>query len=192
MSTADTPRETGFLSRWSRRKLQAASHAPAATKPDEPVSSPPSTAEAPPSAVPPAVTEPLPPPTLEELEPLDHTADLTRFLAKGVDEVVRRAALRKLFSDPRFNVMDGLDTYIDDYNVPSPVPPRMLARLRINPNLGLGLPPTATSDSTEPVTTEQRDRSTEHAVPPEVHTASASYVPTEAPVDAPVNTDRTS
>ena len=36
------------------------------------------------------------------------------------------AALKKLFSDPHFNVMDGLDTYIDDYGKPDPIPPSML------------------------------------------------------------------
>ena len=33
----------------------------------------------------------------------------------NVDESLKRQALRKLFADPRFNVMDGLDVYIDDY-----------------------------------------------------------------------------
>ena len=32
-----------------------------------------------------------------------------------VDPALKRAALKKLVSDPRFNVMDGLDVYIDDY-----------------------------------------------------------------------------
>ena len=41
-------------------------------------------------------------------------------------EDVRRAALKKLFSDPRFNVMDGLDVYIDDYSKTEPIPPEML------------------------------------------------------------------
>ena len=35
----------------------------------------------------------------------------------------------KLFSDPRFNVMDGLDVYIDDYTKGDPIPPELLARL---------------------------------------------------------------
>jgi hypothetical protein len=167
-------------------------HAAAETQPAEAVSSAPPAAKAQPSTVAPANTEQPPSPSLEELAPLDYTADLTRFLAKGVDEVVRRAALRKLFSDPRFNVMDGLDTYIDDYNVPSPVPPRLLARLRINPNLGLGRPQNVTSGSAEPATTGQPDRSTQHAALPEVHTASAERVPTEASAHAPDDTDRAS
>jgi hypothetical protein len=46
-----------------------------------------------------------------------------------VEEGVKRAALKKLFSDPRFNVMDGLDTYIDDYSKDDPIPQAMLAQL---------------------------------------------------------------
>ena len=46
-----------------------------------------------------------------------------------VEEGVKRAALKKLFSDPRFNVMDGLDTYIDDYTKAEPVTEELLARL---------------------------------------------------------------
>lgn len=47
-----------------------------------------------------------------------------------VDEGIKRAALKKLFSDPRFNVMDGLDVYIDDYSKEDPIPPGMLAQLQ--------------------------------------------------------------
>ena len=42
---------------------------------------------------------------------------------------VKRAALRKLFTDPHFNVMDGLDIYIDDYSKPDPMPEGMLDKL---------------------------------------------------------------
>jgi len=42
---------------------------------------------------------------------------------------VKSAAMKKLFSDPHFNVMDGLDTYIDDYNKPDPIPLAMLRQM---------------------------------------------------------------
>jgi hypothetical protein len=32
-----------------------------------------------------------------------------------VDAALRKRALRKLFSSPKFNVFDGLDTYRDDF-----------------------------------------------------------------------------
>ena len=47
----------------------------------------------------------------------------------GVDETVKREALRKLVRDPRFNVMDGLDVYIDDYSKPSPLEPALARAL---------------------------------------------------------------
>src|SRR5205807_492932 len=41
----------------------------------------------------------------------------------------KRAALKQLFRDPRFNIMDGLDTYIDDYTKADPIPPDIVADL---------------------------------------------------------------
>ncbi len=56
-------------------------------------------------------------------------SDYSGFLATGVDEAVKRSALKKLFTDPHFNVMDGLDIYVGDYSRPDPMPPGMLAAL---------------------------------------------------------------
>jgi hypothetical protein len=50
---------------------------------------------------------------------------------------VKNAALKKLFSDPHFNRMDGLDVYIDDYNKADPLPPEMLRKLAGAKFLGL-------------------------------------------------------
>ncbi|MGH8665776.1 MAG: DUF3306 domain-containing protein, partial [Burkholderiales bacterium] len=47
------------------------------------------------------------------------------FLHPHVAEDLKRQALKKLLHDPRFNVMDGLDVYIDDYSVPSPLEPAL-------------------------------------------------------------------
>ncbi len=60
-------------------------------------------------------------------KPVAH--DFKAFMHSKVEEGVKRAALKKLFSDPRFNVMDGLDTYIDDYTKAEPVTEELLARL---------------------------------------------------------------
>jgi hypothetical protein len=46
-----------------------------------------------------------------------------------VDPAVQQAAMKKMFSDPHFNVMDGLDIYIDDYSKPDPIPLEMLKRM---------------------------------------------------------------
>ena len=56
-------------------------------------------------------------------------ADFSRFVAPDVSSEVRNAAVKKLFADPRFNVMDGLDTYIDDYSIPSPLAKADIAKM---------------------------------------------------------------
>lgn len=74
------------------------------------------------------VTAALPP-----IESLTIESDFAPFMRPGVDEHVRRSALRKLLRDPRFNVMDGLDVYIGDYSTPDPIEPasaRALAQAR--------------------------------------------------------------
>ena len=50
---------------------------------------------------------------------------------------MKNAALKKLFTDPHFNVMDGLDTYIDDYGKPDPLPAGMLRKMAQSQLLGL-------------------------------------------------------
>jgi hypothetical protein len=69
-------------------------------------------------------------PQLPPVDELTLDSDFRGFLHPKVDEDVRRAALKKLFSDPHFNVMDGLDTYIDDYSKPDPLPLEMLAQMK--------------------------------------------------------------
>lgn len=128
--------DDGFLARWSRRKALAKAgetlppEVPEAIAPPAAVALPPAAASAPDSAVP-------PPPTLDDVARLLPGDEVRRFLAPGVDETVKRAALKKLFADPHFNVMDGLDTYIDDYGQPDPIPLAMLRQL--NQARGLGL-----------------------------------------------------
>jgi hypothetical protein len=56
-------------------------------------------------------------------------SDFAVFLRQEVDESVRRQAMKTLFADPRFNVMDGLDIYIDDYSIADPIPEEMLAAM---------------------------------------------------------------
>lgn len=56
-------------------------------------------------------------------------SDFGHFLRQEISEEVRRKAMKTLFADPRFNVMDGLDIYIDDYSISEPIPEAMLATL---------------------------------------------------------------
>jgi hypothetical protein len=55
----------------------------------------------------------------------------------GIDPQVQQAAMQKLFSDPRYNIMDGLDIYIDDYSKPDPIPLDMLKKMNQSKMLGL-------------------------------------------------------
>jgi len=132
----------GFLSRWARRKAQVQTGVVAPESvPASPVESPKAEALVPPVAPPAPVVEAPPPaaplPTLDDVALLTRESDYSRFVAPGVDGGVRNAAMKKLFTDPHFNVMDGLDTYIDDYGKPDPIPASMLRMMRQSQFLGL-------------------------------------------------------
>lgn len=120
-----------FFSRWSRRKAQ--DRAGLAVPAEAPVAStPPVAVQAPPAPAVPAsaAAEPAPPPpTLEDSQDLTPASDFRRFVARDVSPEVRNAAVKKLFADPHFNVMDGLDIYIDDYTKTEPIPAAMLAKM---------------------------------------------------------------
>lgn len=136
--------DSGFLSRWARRKAEVRQGLPVEEAP--PVSSVPVVAQPAPVAVAP-VPEPVleenspppaePLPTLADVAALGQDANYSRFMASGVDADVKRAALKKLFAEPQFNVMDGLDIYIDDYGKPDPLPPGMLRQMNQSWALGL-------------------------------------------------------
>jgi hypothetical protein len=131
--------DEGFLSRWSRRKAQVRRGEPvpepvaAAAMPAPPAVVPRAEALAAPATAAPEEPEPAPdlppPPTLDEALALTPQDDFRRFVAPEVGAEVRNTALKKLWADPHFNVMDGLDIYIDDYGRPDPLPAPMLRRL---------------------------------------------------------------
>ncbi len=128
MNNGDNGGDEKFLSRWSRLKRDtrvaepdgagqtAQADLPGATAPLQRQKKEASAESAPPQ---------LPP-----VDELTLDSDFRGFFHPKVDEDVKRAALKKLFSDPHFNVMDGLDTYIDDYSKPDPLPVEMLAQMR--------------------------------------------------------------
>lgn len=133
----------GFLGRWSQRKDAVRKGKELAPEPEkEPaprvpppqpspmgagslVSSPPPLGEREGGGTPP----PEPPPTLEDAQSLTQESDFARFVKPDVAPEVKNTALKKLFADPHFNTMDGLDVYIDDYNKADPMPPEMLRKL---------------------------------------------------------------
>jgi hypothetical protein len=127
--------EEGFLRRWARRKtetLEGRAPAPepaAAEAVDAPLPAQVPQAAAPTAASQPAGEPATALPTMEDVATLDADSDFSAFVARGVDQAVRRGALKKLFADPHFQVMDKLDIYIDDYTQASPVSEAMLASL---------------------------------------------------------------
>lgn len=152
--TDDAP---GFFSRWSQRKagkqpgaagvarapvvpaertlgapLQApvAAVAPGDTTPA--AVAPGATAARPtnePAAVPATDAPTAPLPTLEDVARLRADSDFSPFVGRGIAPAVKNAAMKKLFADPHFNVMDGLDIYIDDYSIPSPLSEQDLKKM---------------------------------------------------------------
>jgi len=76
---------------------------------------------------PPTVAAPAP--TLADVQALQPSDSFARFVAPDVSPQVRNAAMKKLFADPHYNVMDGLDIYIDDYSIASPLPAATLRQM---------------------------------------------------------------
>ena len=113
------PRETAeeFMSRWSRRKQQARAE------------------EQLPQPIEPKVADSDKAPVLPNVEDLGMDSDYRDFFHPKVKENVRRAALKKLFSDPHFSVVDGMDIYMDDYSISEELTAAMAAGLRQTQNI---------------------------------------------------------
>lgn len=132
----------GFLGRWSERKRAVAAGQPvaepevkAAAVPAPPLTRPGDPIQPAATAAPP---EPAPAPlTLADTQSLTPQSDFKPFVAPDVSPEVKNAAMKKLFADPHFNVMDGLDIYIDDYSKPDPLPESMLRQMASAKFLGL-------------------------------------------------------
>ena len=178
--------DEGFFARWSRRKAGVAApvdernEAPAAAASAMPSSAVSSTNVAAPDIVrsepvPAADSAPQPPaPTLADVAALTRESDFTRFMAPGVDRSVRDAAMKKLFSDPHFNVMDGLDVYIDDYGKPDPLPLEMLKKLRQSEMLGLFRDDTAAATAAGTAAEASADNAGIAASPPSTPSAQSA------------------
>lgn len=131
--------DENFLSRWSRRKREAreSPRAPEGRveRPDSPAPKAAATSNA-------AASAPAAPVAVEDARPLPAVQSLTAesdfspFMDAKVDGDLRRQALKTLFADPRFNAMDMLDVYVDDYSRPDPLPDGWLARLEQVGRLG--------------------------------------------------------
>ncbi len=153
MAADDNKSGESFLSRWSRRKVEVARTA-AAAAPDATVESAIGTKNEKPNpsigaasgakmpeearperALPPVSSGTAPP--LPSLESLTRDSDFAPFMRAEVAPGLRNQAMKKLFTDPHYNVMDRLDIYIDDYGKPDPIPPAMLRMMNQSKTLGL-------------------------------------------------------
>lgn len=101
-------------------------------------------------------------------------SDFGQFLRQEISEEVRRKAMKTLFADPQFNVMDGLDIYIDDYSISDPIPEAMLAGLNQMRALA-----TAPGTDPEPVPDTAADC--------DILASAGQNVPAEAPSEAEPN-----
>ena len=66
---------------------------------------------------------------MADTQALTPASDFRPFMGQGVAPEVKNAAMKKLFADPHFNVMDRMDIYIDDYSQPDPLPLAMLRQM---------------------------------------------------------------
>ena len=120
----------GVLSRWSRRKLESTG---VATEPEESAEQTAVSQESVTGDPREVDARRRTDEALIELPPIDELgpdSDFQGFMDPQVDDSLRRAALKKLFRDPHFNVTDGLDVYAEDYTKLESMTPAMIAGLK--------------------------------------------------------------
>jgi len=98
---ATEEKKEAFLERWSRLKNE-----PPAQKQDE-----------------------SPAPALPAVDKLTPESDFSGFMHPKVEDALRRVALKKLFSDPHFNLPDPYEAYSGDWTVGEPISEELLATL---------------------------------------------------------------
>ena len=98
-----------FLSRWSRLKRENESKLPEKTRE--------------------SASNETPAPVLPPVEQLTPESDFTGFMHPKVEDALRRVALKKLFSDPHFNVPDPYEPFSGDWTGGEPISEEMLATL---------------------------------------------------------------
>ena len=125
----------GFLGRWSQRKQDTRAGKPLAepeiaTKPVVLADKSSEATSVQTSGKTEVAEKPeIPLPTMADVHELTAESDFSPFVAKNVTPEVRNSAMKKLFTDPHYNVMDRLDIYIDDYSQPDPIPESMLRQM---------------------------------------------------------------
>ena len=125
-------KKEAFLDRWSRLKKEEKRELPA--------------------------KEEKPAPTLPPLDKLTPESDFTGFMHPKVEDALRRVALKKLFSDPHFNIPDPYEPYSRDFTVGDPIPPEMLATLKQAEQLVFGNKEEENSQTKEEVASGEREK----------------------------------
>jgi hypothetical protein len=120
--------------------------------------------------------------TLEDVSKLTPESDFTSYMTQGVSPEVRNAAMKKLLADPHYNIMDGLDIYIGDYNTPDPLPEGMLAKMVGAQFLGLVKAPEDVAQSAPSEAQSQEASETQENLPAPA-TSSATLENDPAPHD---------
>ncbi len=130
---------SNFFKRWSELKQSQAPAKPIAPEPEIKLEAhqPPVTVVQTSTSDEPAPLDPVNSLTLEDVAKLKPDSDYTQFMQAEVGEDVHQAAMKKLFTDPHYNIMDGLDIYIDDYSQEDPLPAGMLEKMVQSTMLGL-------------------------------------------------------
>jgi hypothetical protein len=101
-----SPEKENFAERWSRLKRESESReeAPVAKAPGEA-------------------------PALPPVDKLTADSEFSPFMHPKVQDSLRRTALKKLFSDPRFNVPDPFEPFSGDWTAGEAISEEMLAQL---------------------------------------------------------------
>ena len=112
----------GFLGRWARRKRVARAggdpDSQESEKPDDSemlAKAAPSVGEEAPLADTDSQAVELTDEDMPAVDTIDENTDMSGFLSPKVSKAVKKAALKKFFHSPIFNIVDGLDDYDDDF-----------------------------------------------------------------------------
>jgi hypothetical protein len=136
-----------------------------------------------------AVAAPAPLPAVDSLT---GASDFSPFMSADVAPELRNQAMKKLFADPRYNIMDGLDTYIDDYGKPDPLPAGWLEQMQQSKSLRLfETPEEKQQREAENASAEAQAvaaASANQPTPETSNTADASLAATDSVATLPVDT----
>jgi hypothetical protein len=137
-------------------------------------------------------TPEIPLPTMADVHKLTSESDFSPFVARNVSPEVRNSAMKKLFTDPHYNVMDRLDIYIDDYSQPDPIPESMLRQMVSAKFLNLFKAEEEAEAAAEKAALEAKmgeaDASTEATIGDDANTVSMQSVAQSAIENLPVHT----